>query len=154
ALQVSNWKKKGTETYTHYKLLPSIKIGDDSIVRYWFACERFPSKIVKRTCYDTSTSNLSNHIKTCAPGVNGIEKFTTGGDYNVGRFRLSIALWIAVHNRSHLAITDPELVAAFRTLQPNVHVPSMNVYTLLKPSREILEFSVAFQRYASNWNTA
>ncbi|KAJ7208513.1 hypothetical protein GGX14DRAFT_318056, partial [Mycena pura] len=126
--------------YTHYKD-PVIVTGEDGIVRYHFVCKRHPSKIVKRARYDTSTSNLGNHIKTCDPGVNAIKKYTTGGDYNVGRFRLNLALWVAVHNRPHLAVTDEELVAAFRTLQPNVHVPSNNtigrdikrIHALTKP---------------------
>src|ERR1700761_7538856 len=83
-----------------------------------------PSKSITRAHYDNSTSNLVNHVDACAPGANRIKKYTAGGDYPVGRFRLHLAAWIAVHNCPHLAITDPELVAAFRDLQPNVHVPS------------------------------
>ncbi|KAJ7049639.1 hypothetical protein C8F01DRAFT_952537, partial [Mycena amicta] len=85
---------------------------------------RYPSKIVKRACYDTSTSNLGNHIKSCNPGVSAIKKYTAGGDYNKGCFRFQLALWVAIRNRPHLAVMDEELVAAFRALQPNVHVPS------------------------------
>ncbi|KAF7296800.1 Dimer-Tnp-hAT domain-containing protein [Mycena indigotica] len=123
ALQVREWEKKGTETYSHYKMPPLLKVGEDGIVRYVFSCKRFPSKTVQRARYDASTSNLGNHIKTCQPGVSTIKKYTNTGDYNHGRFRLNLALWIAVHNRPHLAVKDAELVAAFRTLQPNVHVP-------------------------------
>ena len=83
-----------------------------------------PSKSITRAHYDNSTSNLVNHVDACAPGANRIKKYTAGGDYPVGRFRLHLAAWVAVHNRPHLAIEDAELVAAFRDLQPNVHVPS------------------------------
>lgn len=109
---------------------------------------RHPSKSVKRARYDTSTSNLVNHAKSCDPGVNAIKKYTKGGDYNVGRFRMNLALWVAVHNRPHLAVTDEELVAAFQTLQPNVHVPSDDtvgrdvklIYELSKPMvKEVLK---------------
>lgn len=103
---------------------------------------RFPSKAVKRARYDTSTSNLVNHTKTCSPGVNAIKKFTKGGDYNAGRFRFYLALWVTVRNRPYLAVTDDELLAAFQTLQPNVTVPSADtvgrdvklLYELTKPA--------------------
>ncbi|KAJ7054330.1 hypothetical protein C8F01DRAFT_927313, partial [Mycena amicta] len=100
---------------------------------------RFPSKAVVRARYDKSTSNLVNHVRTCEPGANPIKKYTTGGDYNVGRFRLALALWASVHNRPHLAVTDEELIDAFRTLQPNVHVPSNN--TVGRDIKLILELS-------------
>ncbi|KAJ7064064.1 hypothetical protein C8F01DRAFT_984328, partial [Mycena amicta] len=134
-----------TECYTHYKDPPTILV-EDGVVRYKFVCKRYPSKSVKRARYDTSTSNLVNHAKICEPGVNAIKKFTKGGDYNVGRFRLHVALWVAVHNRSHLAVTDDELVAAFRVLQPNVHVLSNDtvgrdvklIFELSKPAVEAI----------------
>lgn len=163
-LQRAEWKRKGTECYTHYKDPPKILI-EDGLVRYKFICKRcvaytplgrfthallcrYPSKSVKRARYDTSTSNIVNHTKSCDPGVSAIKKFTKGGDYNVGRFRFFLALWVAVHNRPHLAITDQELISAFQTLQPNVHVPSNDtvgrdvklVYELTKPAvKEVLK---------------
>ncbi|KAJ7191947.1 hypothetical protein GGX14DRAFT_322203, partial [Mycena pura] len=115
-----------SECYSHFKDPTVLIVGD--IIKYVFVCKRFPSKDVKRARYDTSTSNLVNHASSCAPasGVSIIKKFTKGGDYPVGRFRLSLALWIAVRNRPHAILKDDELVEAFMSLQPNVHVPSDN----------------------------
>nr|GAT45036.1 predicted protein [Mycena chlorophos] len=134
--QYKKWTREGgAECYSHYK--PPVIIIVDGIVKYKFVCIRHPSKAVSRACYDTSTSNLVNHAKGCDPGANIIKKYTTGGDYNVGRFRMSLAQWIAVRNRLHAAVKDAELVQAFRTLQPNVHVPSDN--TVGRDIKQILK---------------
>nr|GAT60693.1 predicted protein [Mycena chlorophos] len=53
---------------------------------------------------------------------------------------MKLALWVAVRNRPHLAVTDEELVETFRTLQPNVHVPSND--TIGRDIKLILELSI------------
>ncbi|KAJ7186200.1 hypothetical protein GGX14DRAFT_409290, partial [Mycena pura] len=124
-VQRAEWANNQTPCYTHYKDPPTIVVGaDDKVVRYKFVCKRYPSKTVTRARYDASTSNLVTHTKSCDPGISTIKKFTKGGDYNVGRFRYNLALWVAAHNRPHLIVSDEELIAAFQTLQPNVHVIS------------------------------
>ncbi|KAJ7050837.1 hypothetical protein C8F01DRAFT_1343392, partial [Mycena amicta] len=114
-LQRAEWKKNGTACYTHFTDPPRIT-ESKGCVKYEFVCGRFPSKAVVRARYDKSTSNLVNHVRTCGPGTNLIKKYTTGGDYNVGRFRLALALWVSVHNRPHLAVTDEELIDAILEL--------------------------------------
>ncbi|KAF7319654.1 Dimer-Tnp-hAT domain-containing protein [Mycena chlorophos] len=123
AVQMCEWKRNKTECYDHYRDPKLVK--EKGVWKYKFTCKRYPSKTVTRARYHTSTSNLVTHARGCNPcASNSIKKYTTGGDYDVGRFRTSLALWIAVRNRPHLAVTDPELVDTFKTLQPNVHVPS------------------------------
>nr|GAT44657.1 predicted protein [Mycena chlorophos] len=123
ATQLRDWKKNQTECYEHYK--DPVLVKEKGVWKYQFVCKRYPSKAIVRARYDKATTNLVNHARNCDPSAgNSIKKFTKGGDYNVGCFRTNLALWVAVRNRPHLAVTDKELVDAFKTLQPNVEVPS------------------------------
>ncbi|THU91987.1 hypothetical protein K435DRAFT_673028, partial [Dendrothele bispora CBS 962.96] len=74
--------------------------------------------------YNTATSNLKAHVIACegkvAPPEQAITSFMAGGHYNKGLFRLWIDLWIARRQRPYTIVEDPELVQAFKVLNPNV----------------------------------
>ncbi|KAJ7056483.1 hypothetical protein C8F01DRAFT_1372980 [Mycena amicta] len=71
AAQLSEWKTNGTESYNHYTLPPTIvELG--GVVKYQFHCKMFPTKLITRARYDTSTSNLRSATTSAAARLNPV----------------------------------------------------------------------------------
>lgn len=107
---------------------------------------RKPSCTVTRKRADDSTSNLTRHIKRCAPKKTPqtqlITAYTSGSSYSKAKFRYLVTMWIVRHHRPFRIVEDEELVELFQMLYAQVHVPTRNsisrdvqeIYTMTKKS--------------------
>ncbi|THU90062.1 hypothetical protein K435DRAFT_622380, partial [Dendrothele bispora CBS 962.96] len=119
--QWASWK---SDVYKHYKkptIVPQTDVSRKSVIKYVFVCKSTGHKII-RARYETPTTNLKNHVKSCeahvAPPEESIKAYMSGGHYNKGEYRVWRALWVARRHRPYKSLTDPEHRRMMLTLNP------------------------------------
>ena len=133
-----NWT---SPVYQHFH--KPLIIEEENIKKYVFTCRIHPSKTVTRARYDTTTSNLTNHVNNCegklAPRAQQITTFTHSGPYNKGAFRYWTAMWTSLCGRPFAIIKDKPLHRMFEVL--NASVEPVSAQTVSRDVQEAYDMS-------------
>ena len=110
-----------------------------------------PSSIVRRACWDTTTSNLNNHILGCNRAVQkrveGASQGSqiAGSTYTPERLRALIDIWLASSLRPFAIVDDAGFQEILRMFDPHILIPSQP--TISRDVREM--YVIARENLAS-----
>lgn len=139
------WKTDDDKSvYKNYEMPPGIEEDGKGIVRYSFKClkcvfslrmfivhsaylisSRCTNHVVRRACYDNSTSNLWDHVKNMhrerEVDQGMLVQSAHGSTYTAERLRLYEVFWCASAARPFAIITDEWFIKILEMFNPAVH---------------------------------
>jgi hypothetical protein len=86
-----------------------------------------PSKCIRHSCIDESTSNLNWHARTCGPLTPTLTP--TVSMIDMGCFRYLVAAWSACHEQTYAIIQDVELCKILLMLNSTLAIHSCQTVT-------------------------
>ena len=102
-----------------------------------------PSITISRARHDESTSNLTRHVRNCAPNdstqTRALAVYASGSKYTKASHHMKLALWVSNRHRLFSIVEDPELLEIFTDLNPNCSTPKH--HTLSRDVKEIFSLS-------------
>jgi len=102
-----------------------------------------PSITISRARHDESTSNLTRHVRNCAPTNStqtcALAVYASGSKYTKASHRMKLALWVSSRHRPFTIVEDTELLDIFMDLNPNCETSSR--HTLSRDVKEIFSLS-------------
>jgi hypothetical protein len=145
--------------YQHFKMPPAITVKKGKVV-YIYVCIacviflwnsfctdnvyfRHPSITVSRARTDESTSNLTRHVRNCAPAdtsqTQALAIYASGSKYTKETHRMKVALWVANRHHPFSIVEDPELLEIFADLNPLCQTPKH--HTVSRDVKDIFSLS-------------